>query len=115
MQKTKRNPKILQREPQSSSLEVSKSGQDDVTRKAAVYAAFYHRGRREFVLWTVDEIAIRAGISPASAFAFLRSMLSSREAKAMDVGGPDNKKGIKGWFLTSAGRAIAQDYMQAAA
>jgi hypothetical protein len=85
---------------------------NDVERKAAVYAAFYHRTRAAFVMWTKEEIAMRSGVSIQTASSILRSLAHSREAKTVSLSGNSD---YLGWHLTDAGERAAKVYLGAEA
>lgn len=97
-------------DPQIHNLEVSIDHADDVEREAAIYAAFYHRGRKVFTLWTTDELARRAGIPHGSLATSLRYMASQREVADLGLG--DHQRA---WRLTDIGERIARSWLVSAA
>ena len=85
--------------------------QDAVDRKAAIYAVFYHRSRREFAPWTTEEISNRTGIPLLSVAAYLRVLKDSKEA--VSVASSDTSL-PKSWHLTPRGESIANAHLGAA-
>jgi hypothetical protein len=95
-------------DPQSRS---SVAQQGAVDRKAAIYAAFYHRTRRKFVLWTTEEIANRTGIPLLSVAAHLRCLKDADEARSI---ASSETSAPKSWYLTPRGQSIANTHLGAA-
>lgn len=79
--------------------------------KERVLKAFFHRGRKAFVPWTVDEIARRVQERPDSVFSAMIELNRNGLANSMK----SHHGGIQSWHLTEAGKAIALSIITAEA
>ena len=71
--------------------------------KERVLKAFFHRGRKAFVPWTVEEIARRVKERSDKVSAVMMELNRSGLAGSMKT----HQVGIHSWHLTEAGKAIA--------
>lgn len=71
--------------------------------KERVLKAFFHKGRKMFVPWTVDEIARRVKERPDHVSTAMIELNRNGLANSMK----SHHAGIQSWHLTEAGKAIA--------
>lgn len=82
-----------------------------------ILKAFYHRGRRTFVCWTLEELSKRTSTAPDDLLPLLRGLAQKQFVRGLKGHVRDHVRGVDPttWELTPAGKAQAAQIIHAEA